>query len=119
MNHYLAKAGSSTGGSFLHDILVFAHYAFEWALPILGLGVLLLLFRSSPAIRIWHLLIPLVLGWLVTGQYKGLDTATGKIAHGGAAHIGTAISDVSVGTILILVVLIVTVVVLMRRQEVE
>lgn len=118
MTGYLAVS-NATGSSFIHDILVFAHYAFEYALPILGIGILLLLFRSSPDIRIWHLGIPLALGWLITGQYKALDSATEKIAHGGAAHIGTAVSNVSVGTLLFLIALIVVVVVLMRRQGEE
>jgi hypothetical protein len=119
MIHYLAQTGSSsTGGSFFHDILVFAHYFFEWALPILGAAVLLFLFHSSKAIQWWHLAVPLALGWLLTGQYMALSNATEKIAHGGAAHIGTARSDVSVGTLFILIGLIVLVFFMARRGPV-
>jgi hypothetical protein len=114
MTGYLALA-SSTGSSFTHDILVFAHYLFEYAFLVLSLGIIFLLYRSSEEVRIWHIAIPLVLGWLATGQYEALLNATEKISHGGAAHLGTAVSDVSVGTLLVLVGLIIGLVVMIRR----
>jgi hypothetical protein len=112
---YLAQAGGSTASSFTHDILVFAHYLFEYAFLVLGLVIVFLLYRSSPEVRIWHIGVPMILGWLATGQYKFLLTSTTKIANGGAAHLGTAVSNVSVGTLLVLVVLVVGLIVLIRR----
>jgi hypothetical protein len=111
-----AAVSSSTGSSFIHDILVFCHYLFEFAFPVLGLAILFLLYKSSDEIKIWHLGVPLVIGWLATGQFASLATSSSKIAHGGAAHLGTAVSDVSVGTLVVLIVLVIGVVFLIRRE---
>lgn len=116
MTHLLAAGiPKGTGFSLVHDILIIAHYLFAWAFIVLGLGVLWVVYSAHPAVKLWMLVIPAVLAWLATGQFPVLQKWSDNLAKGASAHIGTATSDVSPGTLAVLIVLVAGGIFLIRR----
>ena len=114
--HLLASGiPKGTTSSLWHDLLIIAHYLFAWAFVVLGVLILFLIYRAHPAIKLWYLAVPLVLGVLATGQITQLDKWSTGLSKGASAHIGTATSDVSPGTLAILLVLVVGIFIVLRR----
>jgi hypothetical protein len=110
------KAPHISGNSGVgHDVLVGLHWIFLFAFPVGAVILFILIVRSDPVIKLWHLVVPLVIGWLAASQFSALDRASHDITHGAAAHLGSAKSDVSPGEFFILIGMIVLVV-FMRRS---